>query len=417
MAERIELRIARLGAQGDGVAETPAGTVFVPRTLPGELVVAEVSGDRARMIDIIEANADRVAPVCPHFGTCGGCAVQHMSGDVYRRWKRDLVVTAFAHRGLQPLVEDVIAVGAGRRRRATFAAMRRGGETILGFHEEGSHALVGISTCPVMLPAIEQALPALRAICDLVLPVRDKEAKVRLSVTATPEGLDVMLTDVTEKIGPSVQARIADIAGAAGIIRVMSEGSIVTQSAAPRLSVGGSVVTLPPGAFIQATAEAEAAIAGVLADATRKAKRIADLFCGLGTFTFGLARKARVIAADGDKAALAALQVAAKATPGIKPLEIRHRDLLREPLSRSELAEIDAVVFDPPRAGALAQCESIARSKVPVVCAVSCNPATLARDCRILVDAGFAIERVVPIDQFVWSPHVEAVAVLRRRKA
>ena len=255
MAERIELRIARLGAQGDGVAETPQGTVFIPRTLPGERVMVEVGGDRGRAVEILEANADRVVPVCPHFGMCGGCAVQHMSGDLYRRWKRDLVVTAFAHRGLEPLVEDVVAVGAGRRRRATFAAMRRGGETILGFHEEGSHALVEISTCPVLLPMIGQALPALQAIADVVLPARDKEAKVRLSVTATPAGLDVMLIDVAEKIGPSMQARIAGIAAAAGIIRVMSEGSIVMQSAAPQLSIGGSVVTLPPGAFIQATAE------------------------------------------------------------------------------------------------------------------------------------------------------------------
>ena len=415
MAERIELRIARLGAQGDGVAETPAGTVFIPRTLPGELVVAEVSGDRGRLIDVLETNPDRVTPACPHFGTCGGCAVQHMSGDVYRKWKRALVVTAFSHRGLEPDVEDVVAVGPGRRRRATFAAMRRGAETIIGFHEEGSHSLVGISACPVMLPAIEQALPALCAIADVVLPAKDKEAKARLSVTATPEGLDVMLIDVAEKVGPSVQARISDIAGPAGIIRVMCEGSIVMQRAVPRLSIGGGLVTLPPGAFIQATSEAEEAIAAILAEATKKAKRIADLFCGLGTFTFGLARKARVIAVDGDKPALEILAAAAKATPGVKPIEIKHRDLLREPLSRMELVDIDAVVFDPPRAGALAQCETIARSKVPVVCAVSCNPATLARDCRILVDAGFKIERVVPIDQFVWSPHVEAVAVLRRK--
>ena len=417
MAERIELRIKRLGAQGDGVAETPAGVVFVPRTLPGELVLAEVSGDRGRMLELLESSADRATPACPHFGTCGGCAVQHVSGDAYAKWKRDLVVTAFSHRGLEPEVADVVVVGAGRRRRATVAAMRCGGEIVLGFHVEGSHSLVGISTCPVMLPAIEGALPALRSIADVVLPAKDKEAKVRLSVTATPEGLDVMLIDVAEKIGPSTQARISDIAGPAGIIRVMCEGSIVMQRAVPRLSIGGSMVTLPPGAFIQATAEAEEAIAGILAEATKKAKRIADLFCGLGTFTFGLAKKARVIAVDGDKPALEILAAAAKATPGVKPIEIKHRDLLREPLSRTELVDIDAVVFDPPRAGAASQCETIARSKVPVVCAVSCNPATLARDCRILVDAGYKIERVVPIDQFVWSPHVEAVAVLRRGKA
>ena len=330
-----------------------------------------------------------------------------------------MVVTALSHRGLEPVVEDTIAVPAGRRRRATFAAELRGGRVVLGFHEEGTHSLVGIDVCPVMLPAIEAALPALRALAEVVLSgvtVGGGAGKVRLAVAAANDGLDVVLSDVPGKISPSAKARIAEIAAGAGIIRVMSDGDIVIQSAVPKLNVGGAVVVLPPGAFTQATAEAEAAIGEIIAAATRKSRRIADLFSGLGTFTFGLARRVKVLAIDGDKAAIAALEAAARAAPGVKPVETRVRDLMREPLSRTELTDFDAVVLDPPRAGAKAQAEALARSKVPVVCAVSCNPATLARDCRILVDAGYTIERVVPIDQFVWSPHIEAVAVLRRGK-
>lgn len=413
MPETVTLEITRLGAQGDGVADTASGPVYVTGALPGETVVAEMDHAHGRTTAVVQACADRVVPPCTHFGTCGGCVAQHMSDGLYRRWKLDMVRSAFAHRGLEPSIENLVAIPPGTRRRATFAAQRRGRDVVLGFHEEGSHALVDLSHCPVVLPAIERALPALRRIAEALLDAHDVE--IRLAVTATPEGLDVTLLDAGTGISAARQARIAEISSAAGIIRVMSDDGIVMQSAGPRLAIGGAVVTLPPAAFFQATAEAEAAIAAVLADATRKAKRIADLFCGLGTFTFGLARRARVLAVDSDKPSLAALEMAAKAAPGIKPIDTRVRDLMREPLSRTELADFDAVVFDPPRAGAKAQVEVLGRSKVPVVCAVSCNPATLARDCRILVDAGYAIERVVPIDQFVWSPHIEVVAVLRRR--
>lgn len=416
MAERVTLAIARLGAQGDGLADTPTGAVYVPLALPGERVVADVDGGRGRLVEVIHASAARLVPTCRHFGACGGCAAQHMGEQIYRDWKREQVRAAFAHRGLDIVVEDIVAVPPGRRRRATFAALRQAdGGVVLGFHEEGAHALVDITECPVVLPAIESALPGLRAIAESVLASAGAaSAKLRLSVTAASEGLDLALLDAAAHPGPQAQARIADIAARSGIVRVTADGPIVAQTTVPHLSLGGAKVALPPAAFIQATAEAEQAIASVLGEAIGKARRIADLYCGLGTFTFGLARQGRVLAVDGDKAAMSALAAAAKAAPGLKPIETRVRDLMREPLSRTELAGFEMVVLDPPRAGAKAQCEAIAKAKVPVVGSVSCNPATLARDCRILTDAGYRIERVVPIDQFVWSPHVEAVAILRR---
>lgn len=414
MADRLTLDIKRLGAQGDGVAATEHGDIFVPLTLPGERAIVSVEGNRGNLVELESASADRIDPCCPHFGTCGGCAAQHMGSRIYADWKRSMVVAAFAHRGLDADIADAVMIPPGRRRRATFSAMRMGGRIALGFHEEGSHALVDITRCPVVLPAIEHTLPALREIAE-VLATADGQS-VRLAVTATAEGLDVSIADRQAQMTATTRARIAEISRQAQIVRVMDSGSIVVQKASPKVLVGGASVTLPPGAFIQATAEAEEAITGIITAATAKAKRVADLFCGLGTFTFGLARRARVLAMDGDRAAVEALSTGARATSGIKAIETRVRDLIREPLSRTELKDFDAVVFDPPRAGAKAQAEMLAKSDVKVVCAISCNPATLARDCRIMADGGYMIERVVPIDQFVWSPHIEAVAVLRRKK-
>lgn len=412
MGDVVELEIVRLGAQGDGIASTAHGDVYVPKALPGERVVAEIEGTRARVSAIVRASEDRIVPECPHFGTCGGCAAQHMGPQLYQAWKRGMVERAFAHRGLEATIDAIVAVPPGRRRRATFTAVRRARGVELGFHEEGSHALVDITRCPVLLPVIEQALPQLRAIADAL--TGSTGDNVRLAVAACRDGLDVAITERPAAPSAIARTRIAEITREAAIVRVMDGANIVVQKSVPHVVFGGADVALPPAAFIQATAEAEAAIGDIISAATRKAKRVADLFCGLGTFTFGLARRARVLAMDGDGVAVTALAAAAKGTPGIKAIETRVRDLIREPLSRTELKEFDAVVLDPPRVGAKAQAEALARSQVPVVCAVSCNPATLARDCRILVDGGYAIERVVPIDQFVWSPHVEAITVLRR---
>ncbi len=413
MTERTTLNVQQLGAQGDGLAMTEAGPVFISGVLPGERVLVELADGRGRAIEILDRSPQRTEPSCRHFGACGGCTAQHMAPALYRDWKREMVRTAFAHRGLDPLIEEILTVPAASRRRATFAARRTVSGLVLGFHEEGSHRLVDLHACPVMLPQIEKALPALRAIADAVLPPGPSEP-IRLGLTAATEGLDLALADLPGKIDATAQALIADTATRTGIVRVTAGNNLVMQSTVPHLTIGGARVALPPASFAQATREAEEAIAAVLAEATRKAKRIADLFCGLGTFTFGLARRARVLAVDSERPAIDALAAAARATPGVKPVETKLRDLMREPLSRMELADFDAVVLDPPRAGAKAQAEVLARSKVPIVCAVSCNPATLARDCRIMVDGGYAIERVVPIDQFLWSAHVEAVAVLRR---
>jgi 23S rRNA (uracil1939-C5)-methyltransferase len=411
MGDTVGLEIARLGAQGDGVADTQAGPVFIPYVLPGEQVQADVRGDRGRLIAVLRPSPERVPPVCRHFTHCGGCAAQHLVRPAYLAWKRDLVVQAFAARGIDVPVAQVVSVGPGARRRATFSARRTGRGVVLGFYEAKGQDIVDLQECPVTAPAIVAALPGLRR---LVEPLASRRLPVRLAVTLAANGLDVAIEDVPSELSPQTREAVASAAGAAKLARVTIAGDTIYQSTVPAVRFGAANVVLPPRAFLQASPAAEAEMTGIIAAAFASAKRIADLFCGLGTFTFPLAKSASVLAVDGDKAAIAALANAAKRTPGLKPIESKVRDLFREPLSARELAPFDAVVFDPPRAGAAAQAVALAQSQVAMVAAVSCNPATLARDVRILIDGGYRLESVTPIDQFVYSPHVEAIAVLRR---
>lgn len=410
MSESETLRIVRLGAQGDGVAETARGPVYVPFTLPGEVVQAQVDGERGRLLALDVASPDRVPPVCRHFGVCGGCVLQHMPAAEYRDWKRRQVAAAFRSRGIETEVAE-LASAAGPRRRATFSA-RRGQQTLLlGFHEAGTHNLVDITQCPVLAPRIVEALPHLKALAE---PLSSRRGELRLTVTLTDGGLDVAFWDTTHELTPDMRTDIARLAKAARLARVSVAADPVYEAAAPFLRIGAAEVVPPPGAFLQAVAAAEAMMAGLIVEALGKAKTVADLFSGLGAFALRIAQTAKVFAADSDKAAIAAMVAAGRKAQGLKPIEARVRDLFLEPLSPLELNDFAAVVFDPPRAGAEAQARMLAKSKVKTVVAVSCNPATLARDVRILLDGGYRLTALTPIDQFLFSPHIEAVAVLRR---
>ncbi len=410
MAAEFELRIDRVGAQGDGVADGGSGPVFVPLTLAGELVRADVSGERGLLIAVIEPSRDRVAPVCRHFGVCGGCALQHMAAPVYAAWKQAQVVAAFRSRGIDADVSDVVTC-TGKRRRAVFSAKRTSSGVVFGFHEAGSHELVDLAMCSVLDERIVAALPTLR---DLVSPLVSRRGELRVTVTWTEAGLDIALEESGQTLTPEIRAHIAKVASQERFARVSISDDLAYEALAPFLTMGAAEVVLPPAVFLQAVADAEVAMAELIVAAVGKAKKVVDLFSGIGAFTFRLAKASKVLAADSDKVAIAALVAASKKTSGLKPIEAIVRDLFREPLSGTELTAYDAVVFDPPRAGAEAQAKMIARSKVKTVVAVSCNPATLARDARILIDGGYRIESVTPVDQFLYSPHIEMVAVLRK---
>jgi 23S rRNA (uracil1939-C5)-methyltransferase len=400
-----QLQIARLGAQGDGIADTDAGPRYVAFALPGEQVEAGGEGLPRLMSP---PSADRAMPLCRHFGECGGCVAQHMGERLYAEWKRGVVVAAFRQRGLDPEIAPLSCLPPGSRRRAVLTARRIGCRIVLGYRRRRSHDLVGIGECPVLLPDIVAKLPALRAIAAALPP-----PEVHLTVLATLPGLDVAVDAGGNRLGPASAALIGRIALEHRLARVTIDGVTIVERAAPVLTAAGVAIPVPPGAFVQAAEDAEGLMAGLVLAAVGRANRVADLFCGIGSFTFGLARRAGVLALDRDRPAIAALTAAARRVQGLKPIEARVRDLFREPLSAKELEPFEAVVFDPPRAGARSQAQQLARSKVSTVVAVSCDPGTLARDARLLVDAGYAIERITPIDQFVFSAHVEAVAVLR----
>lgn len=406
-----EAIIARLGAHGDGISDTAQGALFVPYTVPGDHVRIARDGGRVRLVEVIAAGADRVAPLCRHFTHCGGCATQQLAPTAQARWKAGIVTTAFHQQGIEPPLKPIIQAGPHSRRRAVFAARRTGSGVVLGFHEPHGHAIVDLAMCPILAPAIEARMPALRALAGALL---SRAGEARFTVVAADNGVDVSVEDAKPELGADERLRIAELARSAHVIR-LSIGSVpVFETAAPVLRFGPALAELPPGVFLQAVAAAEAEMTALILDAVGKAKRVADLYSGLGTFTFPLAARAEVSAFDSDKEAIGALVAAARRTQGIKPVTAGRRDLHIDPLSARELNGFDAVVFDPPRSGALAQAERLARSEVPVVAAVSCAPGTLARDVKALIEGGYALQSVTPIDQFLFAPHVEAIAVLKR---
>jgi 23S rRNA (uracil1939-C5)-methyltransferase len=409
-----QLTIHRLGHRGDGVADTASGPVYVPYALPGELVTVEpVPGhpDRRHLVHIDKASHERATPICKHFGQCGGCAMQHWSLAEYHLWKRELVVEALSAAGLvAPVAPLIDAHGQGRRRAVLHA--RRGEHDVLevGFTAPRAHHIVAIDSCPVLAPALAGAIKAAWAIAEILKPTNKP---LDIQVTAADNGLDV---DVRGS-GPLDAARMAALARVAAthrLARLTRHGELVAKNAQPMLKIGRANVPLPPGAFLQATSEGEATLARLVLEHTAKAKRVADLFCGIGPFALRLAESARVTAADSDAAAVEALKRAASTTGGLKPVEAVTRDLFRRPLVASELKVFDAVVFDPPRQGAQAQARELAKSTVPLVVAVSCDATTFARDAALLVAGGYQLAAVTPVDQFRYSHHVEIVAAFTR---
>ena len=410
------LTIARMGHQGDGIAETPNGLVFVPGALPGEVISAEVKDGRAEQFDLIEASPDRRPIHSETYAECGVAPMQHWADEPYLAWKRDVVIQTLAREGIETEVEATVAVPqASRRRLALHARSGPGGRVLLGFKARRSWRLVELTDCPVSDPALIAALPGLAKVAAPFLG-HPKSAPT-LHVTLTDTGLDVDVTGVEKKSGgltADVRARAIAAAHEADLARLSLDGDTLVMARQPRITFGRATVPLPPAAFLQAAPAAEAAMVSRAVEAVRGAKKVADLFCGAGTFTFPLAEVASVIAADSSAASIAALKAGVSTAQGLKTIDAQARDLFRRPLSPFDLKGCDAIVFDPPRAGALEQTQQLPGTKASVVVGVSCNPQTFARDARILIDAGFRLEKVTPIDQFLWSTHVELVGVFRR---
>lgn len=405
-----QLIIEKMGQLAEGVATVDGKPVFVPYALPGEVVAVRRNGPRVEITRIETASPERATPFCSYFGRCGGCATQHWQGEPYRAWKRGLVVTALSFEGLAPPIDDLIdAHGAGRRR-AKFHIRFVGGKAAAGFMAGKTHDLIDIESCPILVPALGEATVIAREIGDALRRVRKP---LSVQFTATRSGIDADITGAGA-IDFETRLHLTELAARRDLARLSLHGDIVVERRQPVLRFGKVDVAIPPGGFTQATASGEDTLAALVAEGVGDAKAVADLFCGAGPFAVRLAERASVHAVDSEAAGVAALKRAANLIQGMKPVTTELRDLFRRPLLPAELKRYHAVVFDPPRAGAEAQARELAQSSVGTIVAVSCNAATFARDAGILSRGGYRLERVTPVDQFKWSPHLELVAVFRR---
>lgn len=434
------LTIESMGAKGDGMALHEGARLAVPFALPGEKVRVALEGERATLLAVIEASPERVSPACPHFGACGGCVVQHWQGESIAQWKRARVQTALSRAGLEVEVAPTRDGHGAGRRRVTLHVRRKDSQTLAGFMQARSHALIDLDTCPLLVPALAPAPQIARAIGHIL---RGLEKPLDVQVTAVTEGLDVDIRgagrideglrqklvrlamdhgsssfsnafSLTRSSGSSREPATPSLENA--IARLTLHGERLVEARVPSVMLEGTDLRafIPPGAFLQPTSAGEALLADLAGEALKGAKHVAETFCGLGPFGLRLARRMKVTAYDSERGAIEAFARSIRANPGGKPCVAEARDLFRRPLFAPELKSFDAMLLDPPRQGAEAQMREVAKSKLARVAYVSCDPESFARDARIAVEAGFKLNRVTPVDQFRFSAHVELVAEFSR---
>jgi 23S rRNA (uracil1939-C5)-methyltransferase len=418
-AESVELTIEKLGAQGDGIADWRGEPVFLPFTVPGDRVRAQIgarrgSGREGRVVERMASGPLRATPACRHFGQCGGCALQHLATEDYQAVKLGALTAALRRVGIDPVVVEPLRAVPSTRRRVRLGLVRPRdphAPAVVGFRERFRHALIDLSECHILEPALFALIDPLRRIVPkIIAPGATAEAML----TQSDSGIDLLIESGKLPTLPALET-LAGLAADRDLARIVwrtgRDDMPVVERRPVRAVFSGTSVPLPPGGFLQASAAAEALLVAEVVATIREQLPVLDLYSGLGTFTFALAKAGPVHAVEGDAAAGAALGQAAASMPHVT---VERRDLDRNPLSMAELAPYAAAVFDPPRAGALNQAAALATSNIETVVAVSCNPATFARDATRLIAGGYRLERVVSIDQFVWTPHLELVAVFRR---
>jgi 23S rRNA (uracil1939-C5)-methyltransferase len=400
-----ELAIDRLGVRGDGVANSTEGPIFVPFALAGETVLANVEGNHGDLTAVLSASPHRIEPCCQYFSLCGGCAVQALRYEPYAAWKTSLVSAALENAGIRTPVAPLLDCHGAGRRRITLHTRNDGRRVRAGFMRARSHELIDIARCPLLAPDLQRGPEIARAIAEIL---RDLDRPLDIQITAAANGLDVDLRGC----GPlalSDRERLTGVADTLALARLSNHGSVIALQRIPYVRMGKADVPVPPGSFLQATAAAEAEMARLVIAIVGNAGRLADLYCGVGTFALRLAETAEVWAFDTHRPALDALAAARRATPHLRAVVAEARDLGRRPLLAADLSRFDALVIDPPRVGAEAQARQIAQAEVPVVAAISCNATTFARDAGILIAGGYALESVTALDQFRFSPHVEII--------
>lgn len=406
-----ELKIDFVGHKGDGVAHLNNHPIYVPYVLEGETITVQGSGSRRELDTILKASEDRIEPICKYFGTCGGCQLQHMSHTAYLEWKMRLVTEPLARAGINVEPDAVLSYPDASRRKCVFNAQRTPASMKLGFNEKSSNEIMPLDACPVLVPSINEQLEKIH---DLVNSVPTTKHPLRVSVLDTKNGLDIAIEDAKPLSETERQVLIKKtIAHKFSRLSVNIETLIKT--AEPHIEIASTIVSPPPASFVQALKQAEDDMSDIVSTFLKGCKQVADLYCGIGTFALKLAENSAVYAVEESGDALNSLDQAWRQTGGkLKQVKTEKRNLERRPVTFGELKKMDGLVFDPPRAGAELQCKQIAKSRVKKVAAVSCNPSTLATDLEILIEGGFKVKRIVPIDQFKYTPHVEVVVLLER---
>ena len=395
--------IEKLGFQGDGVA---AGPIYAPRTVPGDRVVGRLEGQTLTDIKIVEPSSHRIRPPCPHFKSCGGCQLQHISDEFVAAWKADVVRAALAGHDLSPEILPTLTSPPSSRRRATFSARRTKKGALAGFHALESDVIIEIPNCVLITEDLRGSLEVCE---DLAVVGASRKGSLSVTVTASTAGLDISATG-GKPLDQEMRVALAELAERRDLARLVWEGELIAQRRPPYQIFGGINVAPPPGAFLQATKHGEQALQSLVMQTLEGRSKILDLFAGCGTFALPLARTAQVYAVEGSKEMVEALDRARRDAEALKHISAEARDLFRRPMDAGELDQFDGVVIDPPRAGAIAQVQELARSKISSIAYVSCNPTTFARDAKILVEGGYELTWVQPVDQFRWSTHVELAA-------
>ncbi|UWP92048.1 methyltransferase [Aliiroseovarius crassostreae] len=399
--------IERLGHLGDGIA---AGPIFAARTLPGEEVSGEVQGDRIEAPRIVTPSPSRVKAPCPHYNSCGGCALMHASDPFVAEWKMDVVRNALSAHGLETDIRPIITSPERSRRRATLSVRRGKKGVVAGFHGRRSGVISAIHDCRLLSPTLLAQLPALEA---LAKTGGSRKGELSVNLVETLGGVDVSVTG-GKSLDRRLETDLAQVLHEFGLARLTWDGEVIASESLPLQQFGAAQVAPPPGAFLQATLEGEQALVEAVEEAIPQAASIVDLFAGAGTLSLPLAGRARIHAVEGIEAMMKALDAGWRRASGLKQVTTETRDLFRRPLLPDELNRFDAIVIDPPRAGAVAQVREMAQCEVSQVAMVSCNPVSFARDAQILVASGYQLVWVRPVDQFRWSPHVELAASFRR---
>lgn len=409
---QVELKIDHVGARGDGIAKTDKGPVFVPFALKGETVSVDLDKSRGIITELKSKSPDRVDPVCQHFQKCGGCVAQHMSDESYQSWKLDIAQQALDKSSIKHKIDHFLPCTTGERRRVVLTAERSNEDTKIGYLQAGSHDLIAIHECPVAHPQIVEHLDLFREIAQIITPHYKTS---QLTILLCENGFDIAVEASFSLKDATIHAVSQKATSTKAIKRLAFNGEVLVEIEPTVLTFGDTLIQVPSGSFVQASKRAELEMVELVTKHLKPCKKVVDLFSGSGTFTFPLAQKSAVHAVETSGPALNSIDRGFRSRQGLKPISTERRDLFRSPFVREDLKPYQGVIFDPPRAGAEAQSKQLARAlNIKKVAAVSCNPVSLARDLELLVKGGFKIKSITAIDQFLWSTHVEMVALLER---